>query len=342
MKSIKTIINKDKLFVVKWRLTEWCNYSCSYCLRMNKDKPHKGEREGMVHRDRFADENMAIACAPEINRIINEVAVPTKINLIGGEVTFFDLKKIISLIDSKYLKRVNITTNFSNSLEYYVDFAKYLHSRGVSLSISISFHDEYTDIEKFAKKVYDFKEATKDLDVYNLKIEFVIAKSNVHLVDAVKEQCSKYDIDYLMEIDKTSDLDFKNKMQPYNTAQLKASRYHIYFDNGEKSEDYTRNHLITHKICEHQFEKTHFLTKIDDKDFYCTSGISYIYINKTIVFENSSCVKKGTFIRDYHIPPIEERKLRKCTSNGCNLCGGISLSYDKEFLENYCREVGFL
>ena len=173
--NIVSIINNERLFTIKWRLTEWCNYRCSYCLRKFKGQNTK------------LDELKILKTAPQVNRLIEEADKGVKLNLIGGEVTFLDLKKIISLVTSNNLKRIHITTNFSNKLEYYIDLANYLKSRNIQLSMNVSYHNEYSNLDDFVDKANKFKNS---VDLYSFKIEFVVAPENENLLEDVKNKCS--------------------------------------------------------------------------------------------------------------------------------------------------------
>lgn len=338
MKNIETILNNDDTFVLKWRLTEWCNYSCSYCLRAGKKMISNIDDT----RNKDVDEKIVLETAPEVSRILDEIAVPVKINIIGGETTFLNLKSIFSKITSKYFNKVNITTNFSNSLNYYIDLLHYLYERNIELSLTASLHNEYVKIEDFVKKVSIFKKEAYELGMRKIKIEFVVAESNVNLVEEFVATCEKYEVNYIMEIDKTSSQEFKNKVQPLIKSKIKNARYKIYFSDGDVSDNFTRNNLITQKVCQHQFVKTSFITRYPNRKFYCTSGITYLYIWGTYVFINSSCDKKPKNIKDFHVKPIDERDVIQCCDIKCNLCGSISLSSDKEFLRKIMKENGFL
>ena len=191
--NIVSIINNERLFTIKWRLTEWCNYRCSYCLRKFKGQNTK------------LDELKILKTAPQVNRLIEEADKGVKLNLIGGEVTFLDLKKIISLVTSNNLKRIHITTNFSNKLEYYIDLANYLKSRNIQLSMNVSYHNEYSNLDGFVDKANKFKNS---VDLYSFKIEFVVAPENENLLEDVKNKCSQNKLDFLIEIDKSQNEDY--------------------------------------------------------------------------------------------------------------------------------------
>ena len=77
MKDIVTILNNDDMFVLKWRLTEWCNYNCSYCLRPEKQLATKNcvKDTTIKKRDREYDEKIILETAPYVNRILDEEGV---------------------------------------------------------------------------------------------------------------------------------------------------------------------------------------------------------------------------------------------------------------------------
>lgn len=310
-KSISAIIHHESLFTIKWRLTEWCNYRCSYCLRKFKGQDTKLDFERVLRT------------APEINRLIEESGRPTKINLIGGEVTYFDLKRLISCISSKNLKKVNITTNFSNSLESYIDFAKYLESREILLSMTASLHDEYVDAEEFVSKFKKFKDACNPEYVYQLKIEFVIAPESKHLLQKVIDTCKKYDVELLLEFDKSQNEDFAKEFDIQSSVSKPRWKI-IYSDN---SEDTT---LTRSKLINRYPEKA-----IPSADFYCTAGITYIYVNKDKVAKNSYCVRSYEYtpISEYHIKDL--KPIRCISVNGlCSLCGDFSIAKDRKVLDD--------
>lgn len=304
--NINSIINNEKMFTIKWRLTEWCNYRCSYCLRKYKGQETK------------LNENKLIAIAPQVNRLIEEVGSDVKLNLIGGEVTFLNLKKILSLISSNNLKRIHITTNFSNKLFYYVDFANYLLKRNIQLSMNISYHNEYIDLDSFIKKAIEFKKTA--LNLCSFKLEFVVAPENEKMLETVKEKCSEAGLDYLIELDKSQSKEYFENLNI--ESSLTNPRWIINYEDGSSDKNTTRSELIN------SFEDKLF----PSKDFYCTSGATYIYIRENKVAKNSTCVHNEQYIpiQKYHI----NKQICKCDNptGKCSLCGDFSISKNKEEL----------
>ena len=310
--KIKSIINNERMFTIKWRLTEWCNYRCSYCLRKFKGQDTK------------LNELKILSTAPQVNRLIDEAGKDVKLNLIGGEVTYLNLIRIVSLLKSPNLKKIHITTNFSNKLSYYVELANYLLSRNIMLSMNISYHNEYVDLDEFIKKAVAFR--TIALNLYSFKLEFVVAPENEKMLQEVKEKCKENNLDYLIELDKSQSEEY------FKTLNIKSSvqkpRWVINYTDGTSDKNITRSQLIN------QFEDKLFPTK----DYYCTSGMTYIYIRENKVAKNSTCIhgEQYTPIEQYHI----NKEICKCDNpiGKCSLCGDFSISLDKEELNDLFKK----
>ncbi|MBQ8014159.1 MAG: hypothetical protein IJ257_07185 [Treponema sp.] len=187
-KQIVTIINNEPLLTIKWRLTRWCNYRCSYCIQSWANKEEK------------TDFNHLLETAKDVNRLIESASRPVKLYLLGGEVSWYDLEKLVSAIPSKNLAKIAITTNFSNSSEYYISLATSLRSRCVDLELCCSLHKEYVKPRDFVKKTAEVKEAAK-LDT--IKVEFVVSPQTEDCAAEIRNGCEEFGIDYRFDYDKT-------------------------------------------------------------------------------------------------------------------------------------------
>ena len=145
MDDIVEVIRNDNTFKISWKMTNWCNYRCSYCY-MSKSVSETITNTPMEHLLKIAN---------EINNIIEKQANGRNItlHLIGGEVGYFDLIKILDCIKSKQLSQVIIATNFSSSIKYWYKLLQYCNNRNCWLNIIASLHIEQCNIEDFIKKV---------------------------------------------------------------------------------------------------------------------------------------------------------------------------------------------
>ena len=87
----KDVVLDNPMFYIKWRLFNACNYHCSYCIRKDLDKA-----------------NNTFDTLIEYAKKLNSVKIPFRLELIGGEPTLIDLKKLISYIENKNLKSIYI------------------------------------------------------------------------------------------------------------------------------------------------------------------------------------------------------------------------------------------
>ena len=186
--------------VIKWRLTDLCNYKCSYCLRNWKDR--EGEKRITPTKERLQkEEDRAIKTSSCINQLIEKHNFKNvKIDLIGGEVSIFDLKSIISNITSPALKKIYITTNLSRNVNYYIDLVNYLQGRGIEISIMASYHSEFTSFDKYFEKIQTLEPLLGDY----LKCEIVSRIDNQDDCIKFRDKCNELDVNYAIEADLTT------------------------------------------------------------------------------------------------------------------------------------------
>ena len=72
-------------------------------------------------------------------------------------------------------------------------------------------------------------------------------------------------------------------------------------------------------------------SKFNTEGFYCTRGMSYVYINVDMASDHNICMPKESYL------PISEYKIKTepqlCHKKYCSLCGDISLARCKEDID---------
>jgi len=129
------------MFDVMWSLTTWCNYKCSYCFQ----QPHTNFMKPI---------NEILYEASRINEIILDYKkTNVRLSLLGGEITYYDLIKVLEKFTCN-LTRVVLVTNFSQRFEYFTRLYEYCKNRNIHLQLMCSYHevgDEF--FEKYIKLV---------------------------------------------------------------------------------------------------------------------------------------------------------------------------------------------
>ena len=311
-KQVTYIRNNERLLTIKWRLTTWCNYKCSYCVQTLVRKFDKSNK---------TDFDRLLSAAKDINKFLDESSRNVKILLIGGEVSWYDLQKLMEAIPSKKLEILSFPTNLSNSAEYYISLAKYLHTRGVTLDLCCSLHSEFVKVESFIQKVLKIRE---EAEMKSIRVEMVINRKTESLLEQVKSLCEENGLDYRFDYDITESEEFRSR--PLNVSSYKKPRYTVTFDDGSK--DYTISQSQLLNLKNGQCANSRFLSK----GFYCTKGLSFLCIDVDMVADNDICTAREDFVpvRDYHL----QKEARPCPQEkGCPLYGDISLAKNKEDID---------
>lgn len=281
-----TLVDLDPFFVIKWRMTGACNYNCSYCVRKEQDKRFHFNKDICIERLKEA--------AGYIKPITDR---PIKLDLIGGEVSILPLVDILSNVPK--FDRIQITTNLSQPVEYYNSLYDFIHSRGAELSITASFHYEYTSLDDFLTKCSKIK-----ADIF--ACEMVSTKDNQDLVREFIKKCPYY---YKVERDVRWKVNCDERNMDLITSSKKPEnlpRYKLIDDNGTTYFN-TRNdylHTTRNGYC-------------DTQDAICYSHKQFLYLEIDTV---KMCVYRG-HIKDYTYPT----EPFNCECGGCSLCGHITI-----------------
>lgn len=299
-------------FIIKWRMTEMCNIRCSYCLHSVHDDNRVIDTE-LLHKQ---EERLCVV-ADKLNALIDRTRFKNvKIDFIGGEVTLFDLKKIISNFHTSKLKRINITTNLMREKEYYIGLAEFCTGLGISLTLTASFHYEFQDIDVYFDKVSSIKDL---VDIF--ACEMVSTADNQDLCREFDERCKDIDVDYMIEADLRMESENARREGLITASRKpkKGMRYKAYFSDGSCEEYETRNKfLYDASIKENCRQKM-----IETKGFFCTNTYDYFYLDFDMAAgrteSSDSCTNRI---------PIEEFKIiepRMCPHSRCTLCGHQSI-----------------
>ena len=326
---IEAIENLDEFKgVIKWRVTHNCNFSCSYCIqRYCQDQP---DIWGTLEED----EKRSIAAAPDISRIMDEMkADKIKLDLVGGEVTLFDLENLLSKIASQKLKKVYIVTNFHRPKEYFESLAEYLKTRSCALEVCASWHSECIDFETYSSKILSLK----DTENLTIKCEKVNTGDNPDEIGKIKEFCEANNISYLIDIA----TDFSAKaVNRRIRGELKTNfkkphpRFMLYKDDGTQEECWSQNALITGQVAGTESQITQLKEGFMTKGWYCSRDIDYVYvmIDYHHGIAGGKCRQKEP-LADFHI----QAEPHQCEFASCNFCGKMSVAKEKdrlmEFLE---------
>ena len=150
-----------------WEMFYNCNYNCSYCY----EKQLKDYDLKKININSLKKTAQKIKEFMKYNNIC-------KIGILGGEV--FILKKedfieILNILNTEELKEIEIVTNLSKPIEYYIDVINIFKNKKIILTCS--FHYEQTDIHTFLSKIFNLKDTKAliqiQLTLFNKTKKFV-------------------------------------------------------------------------------------------------------------------------------------------------------------------------
>ncbi|MBQ3471642.1 MAG: radical SAM protein [Clostridia bacterium] len=309
--SLQSVLEHD--FTIKWRMTRDCNLHCSYCAQRHKDT---------LPADISAQESVLVRTAERISSLIERSGKKSvKLELVGGEVTLFNLEEILSRITSPALKRVQVTSNFMRGADYYAALGDYLSSRGVEFSLTASFHSEGQGLDDYIYKAERVKGHTTWFTC-----QMVSSVGNQPLVMQFKEMCDAKKLAYHIDADIRSERYMQRKDMRLYTAASRVTgkpRYIATLKDADgnlfEREYQTRNSFITDGTV---YENSLFKA-IRTKGYVCTVGWDYVYIEFDRVAsrtaENADCTQRMVIEDFVPVPPAP------CLFGSCTLCGQMSL-----------------
>ena len=200
IKELEASVGFDNSKVYRYftyRLTNWCNYRCSYCVQGNKvhdDCPKLESTEYYV--------NDAKLCRRFLDELNEDFPVPfEKITLIGGEVGLIDLKEVVKEIITDRLAILNITTNLSvirNFIEVYKVVSDYNkeHNTNIKVNVSASFHEEFASLDKFIANYKELDKASVEIcgRKDSIGLEMVVHDDNLDIAKEFLKRCDEENV----------------------------------------------------------------------------------------------------------------------------------------------------
>lgn len=328
----------NKSFVIKWRLTDKCNFRCSYCLRSF----YQEKREFTVK------EKTLCKTAEEITKMLNNIdhIKEAKINLIGGEPSILNLEKILSHLikNNTKVNRMNLTTNLSKPAKYYISLYNYLKKNNIILTITASYHNEFMKMNDYFRKLDEIIDKTNKK---HISCEIVSTDDNQDLIKIFYKKCNDGNYDYKIEKDvrdklndkifyastKTHDVfyykyDKKNKTidwskEPKEGYELCDGRYLIIYERAKPEVVKTRNELFQRKDID-ILVRPNFVKSMG---YYCTACYSFMDIREDSVIScrfggnNTYDVSKFKLLDD-----INKAQCVMDEDGRCSICGSLSIS----------------
>lgn len=309
IKSITDLDSSD--FIIKWRMTEMCNASCSYCIRARH-----GDRA--LDRARLETQNRRLKeVAGSISHMLSGTQFnDVKLDLIGGEVSILNLTDILSAISCRKIRRVNLTTNLLQNVQYYADLCGFLHSNGIKCTAVASFHYEFQDIESYFRKIEALR---SEFDI--LACEMVSNTEDQGLCLEFMERCVELGIDYMVEGDLRIDKAEARRrgLVTGSSKKVKHDRYKVCFMDGTEKNYTARNALLM----DADNEENRLQKMLHTQGFVCTNSYNFVYIDYDMAVgrteSNGSCTVRM---------PIEKFRIVEpglCPHQNCTLCGHMSL-----------------
>lgn len=285
------IINNDANAVIKWRLTDVCQFKCPYCIR----------RDFITKANLKEDDEKCFKSIDEVIRIANDLNKVTnkkvKVDLIGGEVTILPSLNIIidRLVKEDVIEKVNITSNFESDKI----------PSGDKISFTASYHPTQTkmSIEEWFKKASDYKEKFK-----YFKVETVATEDAKHIDEFVKLAIAN-NIPYQVEEDLTN----PNCKGKACSSNKKVARYTVIDDEGKERKFVTRNEFLK------KYGKNGISMFTGNK--LCSRDFDYVYIEQD---EVCLCAMPNIKLKDYKVVSGFHPCWRGPEGH-CTLCGNISI-----------------
>lgn len=165
----KEIDIKD-FFIIKWTPIRKCNYKCSFCFHKQNEKDDISN----ILKNAFNIKE----------KVINKINDKILISISGGEISLLPLDiliKIFEILKDKKISYIYITTNFSNTPEYYNELNNWCKKNNIIFLLEASFHEEFVSKENFFNKI-------KLLNFEPVQVQAVVTEKNSSFMKEIKKE----------------------------------------------------------------------------------------------------------------------------------------------------------
>ena len=294
--SIYKNIGDNKNKHLSWRITNNCNYRCEYCSQgLNKKSDNNQEK---LNADAEIIKNIIIKTKQKIN-----------FSFFGGEPSIFDLPKLVTIIDNKYISNYSTITNLSRDESYYKKLYNEINNRNKKLKIIASLHETQCNYKEFLNKA---------LNLYNyginIRIEIVIGSNNLDFCKNIISYMNNNNFDdFLFSIER----DINNKISCSeasvkfaNDYMKNKSSWKLFLETKNGTKKMSFQEIIND--CEDKILLTNGWSCQQSKVRIEPDGIirtvcEYNDCNKYSIYDNNCIIKFD--------------QIGKClNTSGCNLC----------------------
>ena len=268
--EIERIETTKHFFKLSWKMTNWCNYNCPYCYLPNK--PTKPNVEHLID------------IAKSINNLVDK---EFELHLIGGEVGWFDLVKLLSNVTTDNYIKTTIVSNFSAPLSKWVSCIENLPE----VTILASLHLSQCNPNKFIEKALKLKK--------NVRIKCVVNDENLKTYQNLFKGIEKE-----IRIQPTIQRDTNDNL--FNVSQ-DVIDYVNYINNLNKK--FTMYKVLANGQTFEFRNNAELLANIEDglnlKGFHCSAGLNNLRIEPDGTLLRSSCGNRivlGNVLTKYKLP----------------------------------------
>jgi hypothetical protein len=150
-KDISKIININcqHYYTIAWQTTKWCNFHCPECISGCTDyNTFYLSQDDLEQRAN----NLHLIIKNSIYPYCQKKNLKIELVLSGGEVTYYNLIKIIKIVGIEYLSLIRIITNFSKPINYFIELNNFCTMNNLQFILSVSYHKEFGNENDFIQK----------------------------------------------------------------------------------------------------------------------------------------------------------------------------------------------